>query len=56
MVANDWNGDGSEFPGVFRPSNRTFYLRFANADGVADARFIWGAANAIPVAGDFDGP
>jgi hypothetical protein len=41
-------------PAVFRPVNSTLYFRFSNDDGVANVRYIWGGANWLPVAGDFD--
>jgi hypothetical protein len=39
---------------VFRPANRTFYFRFTNTQGFADAQYVWGKPEWLPVAGDFD--
>ena len=45
--------DGSDTPGLFRPSDVTFYFRHTLTQGVADSQFTWiGAGNAwLPVAG-----
>ena len=32
----DWDGDGFDSPGVFRPSNAILYLKNANTNGFAD--------------------
>jgi hypothetical protein len=48
-VAGDWNGDGIDDIGLYRPSTMTWYL-----DGVAP--FVWGVNQwDLPVAGDWDG-
>ncbi|MGC5022357.1 hypothetical protein ACLQ2U_28100, partial [Micromonospora sp. DT47] len=41
-VPGDWNKDGSDTPGVRRPSNNTVYLRNANSGGGVDEQFIYG--------------
>jgi len=40
-------------PGLFRPSNATIYLRYANTQGVAHESHPYGAAGWLPVAGRF---
>ena len=53
-VAGDWNKDGKDTLGVYRPSNSTFYLTNSNSDaGVAG--FGFGNSGDIPIAGDWDG-
>jgi len=49
----DWNGDGTPSIGVFRPSNRTFYL--SNDNKTAAIVVTIGNAGDLPAAGDFDG-
>ncbi len=51
FVAGDWNGDGSESPGVYRQTALSFFLRFTNTQGAADAVSTWGAFDWLPVAG-----
>lgn len=51
----DWDGDGEDSPGMFRPSNGFVYLRNDNATGVADEEFFFGIEGDIPVVGDWDG-
>lgn len=58
FVAGDWNGDGRDTAGVFRPSNTTVYLTNdlpagGGPAGTADS-YGWGSASWIPVAGDWD--
>ena len=47
--------DGNETPGLFRPSNQTFYFRHTLTQGNADSQFMWTGAgmNWLPVSGDF---
>ncbi|MGC5022551.1 FG-GAP repeat domain-containing protein, partial [Micromonospora sp. DT47] len=54
-ISGDWNGDGVDTVGVFRPSNSTFYLRDTNS-GVATSvfKFGHGPSGDIPVAGDWN--
>ena len=54
FVAGDWNENGSESPAIYRPSTTTFYFRYTNTQGIADATWTWGQADWIPVAGIFD--
>jgi hypothetical protein len=55
-LAGDWNGDGRDSAGVYRPSNKTFYLRNALNAGFADASvtLTYAAAGDLPLVGDWD--
>jgi len=55
-VAGDWDGDGIDTVGFFRPSAIQFQLT-NSSQGVAaaDFSFFFGLATDIPVAGDFNG-
>jgi hypothetical protein len=54
-VAGDWDGDGTDTVGVFRPSTQTWLLRNSNSTGAANVSFAFGTSTSIPVAGDWDG-
>jgi hypothetical protein len=56
-VTGDWNGDGTDTPGLFDFRTATWYLRNANSEGVADVIFKFGNANepGFPVVGDWNG-
>lgn len=56
-LTGDWNGDGIDTPGLYRPSTSTFYLwdrwydlSLANAD----YSFVFGVAGDLPIAGDWN--
>ena len=51
FVGGDWTDNSTDTPGVFRPSQSTFYLKFANTQGNADAQFTYGSGSMLPVAG-----
>ncbi|WFE35295.1 VCBS repeat-containing protein [Micromonospora sp. WMMD975] len=54
-VSGDWNGDGTDTVGVYRPSNSTFYLRDTNSgDATRVFKFGHGPSGDIPVAGDWN--
>ena len=56
FVAGDWGVvDGVETPGLYRPTNTTFYFRHTLTQGNADSQFVWTGAgmNWLPVSGDF---
>jgi len=53
-IVGDWNGDGLDSPGFFRPSNNLFAL--SNGFGsTVDITFLFGPAGTQPMAGDWDG-
>ncbi|MGH8871105.1 MAG: N-acetylmuramoyl-L-alanine amidase, partial [Acidimicrobiia bacterium] len=49
--AGDWDGDGIDTVGLYRPATATVYLRDSNSTGVAD--LIVRSGMGVPVAGDF---
>jgi Tol biopolymer transport system component len=51
----DWDCDGEDTPGLFRPSDAFAYLRNTNTTGIADTRFFFGNPDDVPLAGDFNG-
>ena len=53
IVAGDWNGDGRDSVGLFRPATGRVYLRYSNSAGPADREFVFGADGWVPVAGAF---
>ncbi len=58
-ITGDWNGDGSDEIGVYRPTIRRFYLDLngnRSWDGTpTDASFVFGAVADEPVSGDWNG-
>ncbi len=53
-VAGDWNGDGRDTVGTYRPGNNQFYLMNTNSTGHADYNFAYGGAGYRPIAGDWN--
>lgn len=53
-LAGDWNGDGLDTVGFFRPSTNTFFQIDDHAAGVVRS-FVFGVAGDLPLAGDWDG-
>jgi hypothetical protein len=51
----DWNGDGVDTPGVYRPNSSTFYLNNKNAQGIGEIVFSYGTAGDKPICGDWNG-
>jgi hypothetical protein len=51
LVVGDWDGDGVDAAGIFRPSRQTIYLRNSLDTGPADIAFEWGETDWTPVAG-----
>ncbi|HSJ82606.1 MAG TPA: hypothetical protein VLA91_02170 [Acidimicrobiia bacterium] len=51
----DWDCDGEDTVGVYRPSDGYVYLRNSNTDGIGDVRFFLGNPGDEPLPGDFDG-
>lgn len=54
-MMGDWDCDGIDTPGLYRPSDGFAYLRNSNTQGNADVRFFFGNPGDVPLAGDFDG-
>ena len=58
FVTGDWNGDGTDTAGVFRPANSTVYLTNSLPSGgqgaPTDDSFSWGASTWVPVAGTWN--
>ncbi len=50
----DFDGDGIDTAGLFRPANAKFYFRNTNTQGIADGTLVWGDTDWLPVAGSFD--
>ncbi len=51
----DWDGDGIDTPGLYRPSDGKVYLRNSNSPGIADIEFFFGDPGDVPIVGDWDG-
>jgi hypothetical protein len=47
LVAGDWDGDGDDTVGVYRPSNGMFYAKNSNTGGSADAIVFAGAYSGV---------
>lgn len=54
-ISGDWNGDGTDTPGLLRPSNNQFILSNGFQATVDIAPFSFGAAGSRAMAGDWDG-
>jgi hypothetical protein len=51
--SGDFDGDGVDTIGLFRPSTGMFYLKNTHTEGPADIEFAFGAPGDIPIAGDW---
>ena len=51
--AGDFDGDGIDTIGLFRPSNGVFYLKNTHTEGPADVEFAFGASGDLPISGDW---
>lgn len=51
----DWNGDGSDTPGVWRPSKAAFYTRASNEQGALSGPYYYGDYGDKGIVGDWDG-
>jgi subtilisin family serine protease len=51
----DWDCNGSETPGMYRPADGFAYLRNSATQGTADTAFWVGNPGDVPLAGDFNG-
>ncbi len=53
-LVGDWNCDGLDTVGMFRPNNGFVYLRNSNDFGDADLEFFYGIGGDVPFVGDWD--
>jgi len=53
LLMCDWNGDGTDTPGVF--VNGTWYLTNSTTGGIPEIDFAFGDPGDIPVCGDWNG-
>ncbi len=51
----DWDGDGVDTPGLYRPSDGFAYIINRRETGSADLSWFMGIPGDIPIAGDWDG-
>ncbi len=51
----DWDGDGVDTVGLYRPHEGFVYLRNSNTLGFADLDFFYGVPTDVPLCGDWDG-
>ena len=54
-LVGDWDGDGVFTPGVYRPSDGTFYLSNSPVGANADLVIPFSPVGGTPVVGDWDG-
>jgi hypothetical protein len=54
-MLGDWDCDGLDTPGMFRPTDGYAYMRNNIAIGYGDVGFFLGQSGDVPIAGDFDG-
>ena len=54
-IAGDWDGDGVDGIGVYRPTTGEFFWRNALSSGPADGSEFFGNIGDSPIAGDWDG-
>ena len=54
-VAGDWDGDGDDTPGVYRPTDPGTFLLTNSLSNTVDINFTFGAGNDRPLAGDWLG-
>ena len=53
-VVGDWNGDGRDGIGVYRPRTMEWYLRDTASPGLPHHRFRFGLPDDLPVPGNWD--
>jgi hypothetical protein len=51
VFTGDWDADGDDTLGLYRPGNGTIYLRNTNTTGIADTAYAMGHSGHRPVAG-----
>ena len=55
FISGDWNGDGTDTPGLFRPAGNVWILSNSTTGGGPLITFAWGNPGDLPVIGDWDG-
>jgi hypothetical protein len=54
-LVGDWNNDGVDTPGLYKPSTAEWNLRNSNSTGVGEVNFVYGGGTSTkPVAGDWN--
>ncbi len=53
-LLGDWDCDGFDTPGMFRPSNGFVYITNRAETGVADREFFYGQGGDVPIVGDWN--
>ncbi|MBX3065176.1 MAG: CSLREA domain-containing protein [Anaerolineae bacterium] len=53
-LVGDWDGNGTDSVGVFRPSNGLIYIKNALTTGFADFTMVLGNPGDVGIAGDWD--
>ncbi len=54
FLAGDWNGDGIDTPGVFRPNGAVWILSDSTTGAGPLITFSWGNTGDLPLVGDWD--
>ncbi len=55
-ITGDWDGNGTDTPGLYNPATGTFFLRNSNTNGPANIVFSFGSPLIYrPIAGDWNG-
>jgi hypothetical protein len=54
-LLGDWDCDGLDTVGMYRPSNGFTYLRNSNTFGIGEIEFFIGVPGDVPLVGDWDG-
>ena len=54
-LLGDWDCDGSDTPGVYRPATGRVYLTNGTVTDVAETAYFFGGPGDLPLAGDWDG-
>jgi hypothetical protein len=55
FLSGDWNGDGTDTPGVFRPASALWILSNSTTGDGPLITFTWGASGDAPLTGDWNG-
>lgn len=54
-VTGDWNNDGIDTPGAYKPTTGEWFLRNSNTEGVGEINFTYGGCcDLLPVVGDWN--